>query len=250
LSNIIKYSRVVCRRDDARPARTFFKLPEGFRPIATPYICSYPDGTVESATVLLGCNRERDKKLYKKRESQTTKGGGAVQFPGTFNNPRTLLRQAFREQDEIRWSGLFKGRVAMQWKVYTEQHPNAKDIKLKIQERASKLINAMWDHTTRIWHYRNDAVHSRYSKQVALFNIDALEREKERIKNKHEEMRHKLHDFQSKHLERLADIEQLHYNRHKCWADLARLYLDEAENRSIPIEATIDQYLHEGTGVR
>jgi hypothetical protein len=38
----IKDSRAVCRCGDARPAGTFFKLPEGVRPFATPYICSYP----------------------------------------------------------------------------------------------------------------------------------------------------------------------------------------------------------------
>jgi hypothetical protein len=70
-----------------------------------------------------------------------------------------------------------------------------------------------------------------------------LEIEKEQIKNKHEE-------FQSIHLERQGDIEQLHYNGHKCWADLVILYLEEAVNRTIPIEATIDQYLHGRAGVR
>jgi hypothetical protein len=79
-----------------------------------------------------------------------------------------------------------------------EQHMTAKGIKLKIQEWAPKLINAMWDNTTRLWHYRNDAVHSRDTKQAAQFKIDAMEREKERIKNKHEEMRHKLQEFQSR----------------------------------------------------
>jgi hypothetical protein len=38
MSNIIKDSRVVCRCGDARPACTFFKLPEGFRPVAIPYV--------------------------------------------------------------------------------------------------------------------------------------------------------------------------------------------------------------------
>jgi hypothetical protein len=41
-------SRAVCSCGDARPARTFFKLHEGFGPVATPYMCSYPDGTLSS----------------------------------------------------------------------------------------------------------------------------------------------------------------------------------------------------------
>jgi hypothetical protein len=91
--------------------------------------------------------------------------------------------------------------------VYTPQHLAAKGIKLKMQEWAPKLINAIWDHTTRLWHYRNDAVHSRDNKHAAQFKITALEREKERIKIKHEELCHRLHTFQSRHLERLVAIE-------------------------------------------
>jgi hypothetical protein len=75
-----------------------------------------------------------------------------------------------------------------------------------MQEWATKIINAMWDHTTRLWHYRNNAAHRRDTKQVAQFKIDALKRENEQIKNKHEELRHKLYEFQSRHLERLVDI--------------------------------------------
>jgi hypothetical protein len=80
---------------------------------------------------------------YTRNASQNNKRG-ASPSPGTFNKPRKLVRQAFREQDEAGWSGLFKGRVATQWRVDTEQHLPAKIIKLKIQEWAPNLINAMW----------------------------------------------------------------------------------------------------------
>jgi hypothetical protein len=70
--------------------------------------------------------------------------------------------------------------------VYTAQHLAAKGIKLKMQEWAPTLIKAMWDHTTRLWHYRNDAIRSRDNKHAAQFKIDALEQEKERVKTKHE----------------------------------------------------------------
>jgi hypothetical protein len=111
---------------------------------------------------------EKGLQHYTRNASQNNKGAAAA-FPGTFNNPRNLLRQAFREQDEIGRSGIFKGRIATQWKVYTAQHVAAKGIKLKMQEWAPKLIKAMWDHTTRIWHYRNDAVHSRDNKHDAQY---------------------------------------------------------------------------------
>jgi hypothetical protein len=130
---------------------------------------------------------EKGLQHYTINASQNNKGATSP-FPGTFNNPRNLLRQAFREHDEIGWSGMFEGRIATQWKVYTAQHMNAKEIKLKMQELVPKFINAMWDHTTRLWHFRKDAVHSRDTKQVAQFKIDALERDKEPIKNKHKEL--------------------------------------------------------------
>jgi hypothetical protein len=119
-----------------------------------------------------------------------------------------------------------------------------------MQEWVPKLINAIWDHTACLWHFRNDAAHIRDTKQVAQFKIDSLEREKEQIKNKHKGLRHKLHEFQLRHLERLADIEQLYYNGRKCCAELAKLYLDELENRTIPIESTIRLYFHGRKGVR
>jgi hypothetical protein len=75
---------------------------------------------------------EKGMQHYTRNASQNNKWG-ASPFPGTFNNPMNLLRQAFREQDEIGWSGLFKGRGSMQWKFYMEQHLKAKGIKLKIQ---------------------------------------------------------------------------------------------------------------------
>jgi hypothetical protein len=152
------------------------------------------------------------------RNASQNNKGAAAPLPGTLNNPHNLLIQAFREQDGIGWSGMFKGRIATQWKVYTAQHMNAKGITLKMQEWSPKFIKAMWEHTTCLWHYRSNAVHSRDTKQVAQFKIDALEREKDRIKNKHEELQHKIHEFQSRHMERLVYIEQLHYNGQKCWA--------------------------------
>jgi hypothetical protein len=43
-------------------------------------------------------------------------------FTGTFNTPRNVVQQAFREQYEIGWSNLLKVIITTQWKLYTEQH--------------------------------------------------------------------------------------------------------------------------------
>jgi hypothetical protein len=69
---------------------------------------------------------EKGLQNYTRNASQKNKGAAAP-FPGTFNNPQSLLRQAFREQDEIGWSVIFKGRIATQWKVYTAQHRMQKE---------------------------------------------------------------------------------------------------------------------------
>jgi hypothetical protein len=92
---------------------------------------------------------EKGPQHYTRNAIQNNKEAAAP-FPGTINNPWNLLRQAFREYDEIGWSGIFKGRIATQWKVYRAHHLNAKGVKLKIQELVPKLINAMWYHTTLI----------------------------------------------------------------------------------------------------
>jgi hypothetical protein len=64
----------------------------------------------------------RDEGQYNKRR--------ASPFPGTFNTPRNLLQEALRENDEIGWSNLLKGRIAIQWKVYTKHHIRSKFIQL------------------------------------------------------------------------------------------------------------------------
>jgi hypothetical protein len=50
---------------------------------------------------------EKGLQHYPRNASQNNKGAAAP-LPGTFNNPRNVLRQAFTEQDEIGWSGIFK----------------------------------------------------------------------------------------------------------------------------------------------
>jgi hypothetical protein len=126
-------------------------------------------GTVENDTRLLDCNRERDTTtLYKKCESKQQRG--CITISRNFQHPKKPSEMSI-QRTGCNWmvGTRFKGRVTMQWKVYTEQHLNAKGIKLKIQEWSPKLINAMWDHITRLWHYPNDAVHIKDSKQVAQF---------------------------------------------------------------------------------
>jgi hypothetical protein len=134
------------RRLEPRPFIRVIRCDDGARGLMGKSLKGH--GTVEAATRFWTAV-EKGLLYYIRNASQNNKGAAAP-FPGTLNNPRILIRQAFREQDEIGSSGMYKGRIAAQWKVYIAQHMNAKGIKLKMQEWAPKLINALWDHTTRL----------------------------------------------------------------------------------------------------
>jgi hypothetical protein len=83
----------------------------------------------------------------------------------------------------------------------------------------------------RIWQYQNDALHEDDSKRVAQFKVEALDRDIARLAARHNDVRSKLHEIQEMHMERQEHIQTLQHNSRQCWASLAKLYLDEAENR-------------------
>jgi hypothetical protein len=52
----------------------------------------------------------------------------------------------------------------------------------------------------------------------------------EKLWARHIELLPKLWDFQKQHFDRRQRIVTLQYESKKCWATLAKLYLDDAEN--------------------
>jgi uncharacterized protein with von Willebrand factor type A (vWA) domain len=121
--------------------------------------------------------------------------------------------------------------MGKQWIEYIKQHIQNENIKLKAYEWAPKMIQALWDHMPRLWQYRNDALHKNDMKKVAQFKVEAMNREIERLEVQIKNLRHKLRTFQEEHMQRVEHVKTLQHNSRKCWAELEKMYRDEAENR-------------------
>jgi hypothetical protein len=53
-----------------------------------------------------------------------------------------------------------------------------KKLDLSAHEWVPKFITALWDHSLRIWHFRNEAFHGDENTQVKRYKLEELEREK------------------------------------------------------------------------
>jgi hypothetical protein len=111
------------------------------------------------------------------------------------------------------------------------------------------MILTLWDHMLRLWQYYNNALHEDDSTRVAQFKVEAVDRDIARSAVRHNDLRSKLHEVQKGHTERREHIQTLQHNSQKCWASLAKLYLDEAENRIETDTHLLDQYLQGRVGV-
>jgi hypothetical protein len=110
-----------------------------------------------------------------------------------------------------------------------KEHIQNDNIKLKASDWSPNTTQALWDHMLRLWKYRNDALH-----EVAQFQVEALDRDIERLEARHEDLRSKLRTFQEQHIMQRVEhyyLKTLQHNSRKCCASLAKLYLDEAEHR-------------------
>jgi hypothetical protein len=86
----------------------------------------------------------------------------------------------------------------------------------------------------------NNIYHQENEGTIACYKLKALERDMDKLWAHHTQLLAKLHDFQKQHFDRRQRIADLRYKSNKCWATLAKLYLDDAEtNRSgIPSDGT------------
>jgi hypothetical protein len=82
----------------------------------------------------------------------------------------------------------------------------------------------------RLWKFRNDIYHQDNEGKIARYKLEALERDMEKVWARHIELLPKLRDFQKQHFNRRQRIMDLRNESTKCWATLAKLYLDDAEN--------------------
>jgi hypothetical protein len=79
-----------------------------------------------------------------------------------------------------------------------------------------------------MWQFRNDIYHQYNEGTIARYKLEALEREMEKLLTRHTELLPKLWVFQKQHFNMRQHIVDLRYESNKCWATLAKLYLDDA----------------------
>jgi hypothetical protein len=82
----------------------------------------------------------------------------------------------------------------------------------------------------RLWQFRNDIYYQDNEGKIARYKIESLERDMEKLRARHIVLLPKLWDFQKQHFDRRQRIVTLRYKSKKCWATLAKLYMDDAEN--------------------
>jgi hypothetical protein len=71
----------------------------------------------------------------------------------------------------------------------------------------------------------------------------------EKLCTHHTELLPKLWVFQEQHFNRRQHITDLRYESKKCWATLAKLYLDDAETNRFGCHSDIEQSIGWRTGV-
>jgi hypothetical protein len=89
---------------------------------------------------------------------------------------RNHRRKAFQEQNSIKWKNLLKGRMSHKWRQFATAHVRSKKLNLRAQELGPKFATAMWDHSLRIWQFRNDYFHGNTNTQVKRYKLEELER--------------------------------------------------------------------------
>jgi hypothetical protein len=93
--------------------------------------------------------------------------------PNQESPPRSLQRT-----NSIKWTNIYKVRLSHNWHQFATAHVRSKRLDLRAQEWGPKFVTAMWDHSLRIWQFRNDAFHADTNAQVKRYKLEELEREK------------------------------------------------------------------------
>jgi hypothetical protein len=174
----------------------------------------------------------------------------SLPFQTSFNPIRNHLRAAFHEQNSIKWTILFKGRLSHKWQQFATAHIRSKKLNLRAQEWGPKFATAMWDHSLQIWQLRNDAFHGDTNTQVKLYKLEELEREKARLRTRDTELQPILHRFQQKHFESPDTVNGLQYDSKEFWTSLNKIFLDEDEYRLLSTDnELLPRYLTTRAGI-
>jgi hypothetical protein len=125
-----------------------------------------------------------------------------------------------------------------------------KKLYLRAQEWGPKFITALWEHSLRIWHFRNDAFHGDATAKVKCYKLEELKREKTHTQKRYIKLQSLLHRFQQKHFESPNTVNNIRYDSQKCWTALAKLFLHEAASRSPSTDTELlPQYLTTQAGI-
>jgi hypothetical protein len=84
-------------------------------------------------------------------------------------------RAAFKQQKSMEWTNIYKGRLSHKWQQLTTMHVHSKLLDLRAQEWCPKFVTATWDHSLRIWQFRNDTLHADTNAQVKHYKLEELE---------------------------------------------------------------------------
>jgi hypothetical protein len=91
-------------------------------------------------------------------------------FQISVNPIRNHLRAALKEKNSIKWMNTYKGCLSHKWQKFATAHVRWKRLDLGAQEWGPKFVPAMWDHSLRIWQFRNDAFHADTNAQAKATN--------------------------------------------------------------------------------
>jgi hypothetical protein len=92
-------------------------------------------------------------------------------FGSSLRENNVLLNNAAATKSHIGWPNLLKGRISNEWaKLWTKSMGLQT---FKSRERA--LIQALWDHTYRLWIFRNNEDHKNDNRAIAQYKQQALD---------------------------------------------------------------------------
>jgi hypothetical protein len=86
-----------------------------------------------------------------------------------------------------------------------------------------------------VWNIHNGVYHAESNRRIAIYKLEAQARAMTNTWGRHQELQGRLKTFQQQHFDDHDQIENLQYNRKKCWIGLAKTFLDESESL-IPVE--------------
>jgi hypothetical protein len=110
-----------------------------------------------------------------------------------------------------------------------EWHYKNEGLKLIGTECVTKLIMALWDNLHRIWTYRNTRFHKKDNETILLVTKERRWTDGyTQYGKKRASVRDNMLPFQARHFANRRTVENLHYERKRCWANLAEMYTEEA----------------------